>query len=124
MYAATLDPSPLGRRPACPATSAMSALERLYPRICNELVRHWFREDIDAYLAGLIMDERSDRQGFPFEVIDELMFLADLRWTMTHDRPTVQPGPVDSEEFSFVAPPVTAPAVQARRPWLRLLGLR
>lgn len=84
-----------------PTPACMSALERLYPRICAGLVQMWFRDEIDAYLDALILDDRLDRQGFPFEVIDELLFLSDLRWTMRHDRRALEASHRDGDDYTF-----------------------
>lgn len=62
-----------------------SAIELFFPRIARELTQHWFRAGIDDLLGHLIVDDRSGRRGFPLEVIDELMFLADIRWHLTHE---------------------------------------
>lgn len=95
-------------KPACtvqgrpvPTHACMSAVERLYPRICAGLVQLWFRDEIDAYLDSLILDDRIDRQGFPFEVIDELLFLSELRWTMCHAQRVAEVGHRDGDDFTF-----------------------
>ncbi len=84
---------PAGTRTGYGAQSihCVSALERFYPRICAALVSRWRRPDIDAYLNGLILDDRSDRQGFPMEVMDELLFLSDLRCFLDQDGRPYQP---------------------------------
>ncbi|MDO9226123.1 MAG: hypothetical protein Q8M09_17895 [Pseudomonadota bacterium] len=62
----------------------LSIIERQFSRIADELVIRWKRADIDAYLNGLMLDDRGNRQGFPPEVLDDLMFLSNLRWQMQH----------------------------------------
>lgn len=64
-----------------------SAIEIRFPRLARELLQNWFRPGIDDLLEHLILDDRSGRSGFPMEVIDELMFLADIRWHLTHADP-------------------------------------
>lgn len=62
-----------------------SAIEQHFPRIARELTQNWFRAGIDDFLGNLILDDRSSRHGFPLEVFDELLFLADIRWHLTHE---------------------------------------
>ena len=53
-------------------------LERL-PHVMNKLCQLWGRPECEAYISGLIMDSRDGkRQGLPWEVAMELMFLAEL----------------------------------------------
>jgi hypothetical protein len=86
MTAITVQPARSKQDQARSPPACVSALETLYPRICAALVQMWFRDEIDRYLDSLILDDRFDRQGFPYEVLDELLFLSDLRWGMRHDR--------------------------------------
>lgn len=79
-YAAIVGDAKRNEAPVC-----RSAIERLFPRVATELTRNWFRVGIDDLLGNLILDDRNNRHGFPLEVIDELLFLADLRWHMTHE---------------------------------------
>lgn len=81
-----------------------SALEIHYPRICREIIRLWFRPEINAYLESLIVEENFDRQGFPFEVFDELLLLSDLHWFMSHPGAIPEAEQVSSNDFSFATP--------------------
>jgi hypothetical protein len=56
-------------------TDPRSALEIQYPRIAEQLVVKWNQYDCEQFLNGLVMDERGDRQGFPVNVIDDLLML-------------------------------------------------
>lgn len=86
------------------STSArISALETHYPRICTALVQLWFCDEIDTYLDSLILDDRFDRRGFPYEVIDELLFLSDLRWVMCHEQRAAEAGHRDGDDYTFQA---------------------
>jgi len=60
----------------------LSALERRFSRIAQELATRWKRGDIDTYLNSLLLDDRGNRQGFPSDVLEELMFLSNLRWQL------------------------------------------
>lgn len=64
----------------------LSAIERRFSRIAQELATRWNRGDINTYLDSLLLDDRGDRQGFPAEVLEELMFLSNLRWQLQHPR--------------------------------------
>ena len=52
-----------------------STLEQNFPRIAQKLVLVWPSEACAAYLTSLIVNEREARQGFPPEVIDDLLML-------------------------------------------------
>ena len=51
---------------------------RLYPRIINRIAKLWRRSlKMDAYFENLLVDERGNRNGFPFLVVAELGALKD-----------------------------------------------
>lgn len=62
----------------------LSAIERRFPRIANELSLLWGTQEIDGYIDSLLIDDRGVRMGFPIDVLDELMFLAGMRWHLNH----------------------------------------
>jgi len=64
----------------------LSAIERRFSRVAQELATRWKRDDINTYLDSLLLDDRGNRQGFPAEVLEELMFLSNLRWQLQHPR--------------------------------------
>ncbi|TCS70727.1 hypothetical protein EDC61_11454 [Sulfuritortus calidifontis] len=66
-----------------------SELEIWYPRIVSELTLCWNHSGIDTYLHKLIMDERHGRRGFPEEIMEELLFLAGVRWHLYPRDPNV-----------------------------------
>jgi hypothetical protein len=81
---------------------SLSAIEQRFSRIATELATRWKRGDIDDYLNSLLLDDRGNRQGFPAEVLEELMFLSNLRWQLQHPRfSRADEGLV--EQFSFSA---------------------
>jgi hypothetical protein len=56
-------------------------LAKQYPRVLNKIVASW-HDDLrcERLLSELVIDtERYDRQGFPFEVMMELLALEELR---------------------------------------------
>jgi hypothetical protein len=62
-----------------PASGATSALERL-PHITKRVCLLWGHPEFDAFTSHLLMDSRDGkRQGLPWEVAEELLFLAELR---------------------------------------------
>src|SRR5262249_24958619 len=61
------------------ANGAVSALERL-PHITKRVCLLWGHPEFDAFTSHLLMDSRDGkRQGLPWEVAEELLFLAELR---------------------------------------------
>lgn len=93
------------------------ALERKFPRIVQQLCRHWRNGDIDEYLDGLLIDNRGDRMGFPADVLEELIFLASIRWHLSHAFPDVMDKP-HAEQFSFQAWDDTAKTDGTSRAWV------
>lgn len=66
------------------AWPSVSAIEKSFPRISQEVCNLWQASEIDRYIDGLLLDDRGDRMGFPIEVLDKLMFLAGVRWHLIH----------------------------------------
>jgi hypothetical protein len=61
------------------SSSAVSALERL-PHITKRVCLLWGHPEFDAFTSHLLMDSRDGkRQGLPWDVAEELLFLAELR---------------------------------------------
>lgn len=73
------------RHPDTVGWREFSAIERRFPHIAHNLVSHWRQGDIDSYMDSLLIDSRGDRRGFPEEVLEELVFLAGIRWHFTHE---------------------------------------
>jgi len=86
-----------------------SSLEAKFPRIASELAIRWADPELDAeldpYLDQLISHTRDGRQGFPLEVMSELLFLSELRWWMTHNN--ASEAAMAGERFSFGGPAKT-----------------
>lgn len=88
------------RREPRPDAGPVSALERHFPRIARELAARWKGVEIDAYLDSLLIDMRGNRMGFPSDVLEEIMFLAGVRWYLSrHATANTLESPKD--EFSF-----------------------
>lgn len=56
----------------------VSAVEKRFPRIAEKIVLMWGATEFPQYLTSLMIDKRGDRQGFPFDVLEELMFLNEM----------------------------------------------
>lgn len=97
----------------------LSAIERRFSRIALELAGRWQVGDIDAYLDGLLLDERGNRQGFPPDVLEEIMFLSSLRWQLKHPRFTrADEGLVEQFSFSPAAGHPDSLACEPTRAWV------
>ena len=60
-------------------SSAVSAMERL-PHIAKRVCLLWGHPEFDAFTSHLLMDTRDGkRQGLPWDVAEEILFLAELR---------------------------------------------
>ncbi len=75
--------------PTQPAKSGQadprSMIEARFPHIAQALVAHWHsQETAGDCLNSFLMDDRSNRQGLPAEVFEELMFLTELNWARGH----------------------------------------
>ncbi|MGB5082296.1 MAG: hypothetical protein WBO23_16330 [Burkholderiales bacterium] len=69
---------PAGRKP--PAGEAC-AVEKL-PHLTTKLCLLWEYPEFDSFCSHLLMDSRDGtRQGLPWEVAEEILFLADFRVT-------------------------------------------
>jgi hypothetical protein len=65
--------------PAGARGDAASALEKL-PHITKRVCLLWGHPEFDAFTSHLLMDSRDGkRQGLPWDVAEELLFLAELR---------------------------------------------
>jgi hypothetical protein len=53
-------------------------LEEKYPRIIQQLTLLWGHPELETFFEKLWIDDRGNRQGFPPEVMSELMFCSSL----------------------------------------------
>lgn len=81
-------------------TEDCSDLERNFMRVAKTLSSLWQTPAVDRYLDGLLLDDRGDRMGFPIEVLDELIFLASIRWHQTHQCGTLIET-TSADEFTY-----------------------
>jgi len=57
------------------------ALEQKYERILQKIDALWDTAEIDAYFTDLVIDARGGRQGFPKDVLNDILILRDFRET-------------------------------------------
>ncbi len=65
-------------RPAPMRIEVRADIEDTYPHLLERIVATWRSPESARYLRKLIVDERGGRQGFPFEVMSELLMLSAL----------------------------------------------
>ena len=58
-------------------SNARGAIEA-YPHLLQPLCTLWGHPEFDRYVSRLLVDERGGRKGFSAEVVEELLFLAQL----------------------------------------------
>lgn len=51
-------------------------LEEGYPRVFNEILSRWGSPEMESYLEDLMVDKRGGRQGFPPEVMNDILTLS------------------------------------------------
>lgn len=74
--AVTLQPAAVTLLAELPAPIKPNALAAAFPRIVNLLAQRWpYPPAVKAYLDELLFIERENRQGFPLEVLQELIEL-------------------------------------------------
>ena len=59
-------------------TSEPTEIEKDFPRIVTAITLLWGNPEMDTYFNRITVDERGDREGFPPEVMSDIMFLAGL----------------------------------------------
>jgi len=53
------------------------ALEK-FPRIMDKILLLWGHPECEVLISSLVIDDRGDRHGFGLEIMDELLFLAQI----------------------------------------------
>jgi ankyrin repeat protein len=54
------------------------ALEAKFSRIFNKVLDMWGNPELDTFFEGLMMDKRGGRQGFPMDVMNDILLLSRL----------------------------------------------
>jgi len=60
---------------AQPSTAYQSEIEKRFPHILDNLILVWGFPEFGPFIEKLMINYRDARQGFPHEVMDELLFL-------------------------------------------------
>jgi hypothetical protein len=82
--------------PAASSSNARAAIEA-YPHLLQPLCTLWGHPEFDRYVNRLMVDDRGGRKGFSPEVVEELLFLAQLNH---HYCPTWRPrDPWEDSQF-------------------------
>jgi hypothetical protein len=55
-----------------------SRIEQLFPHIAEKLTVVWPSEACALYISDLVVNRRESRQGFPQEVLDDLLMLHEI----------------------------------------------
>jgi hypothetical protein len=53
-------------------------LEIKFPRIASAITLLWGNPEMDVYFNRMVIDNRGDREGFPPEVMSDILFLISL----------------------------------------------
>lgn len=87
-----------------------SGLEQRYSRVLTQMLAKWETPlEMEAYLNELVVDKRGNRQGFPQDILKEILFIAQLfeKWRAERKRKAssqilanIGPGLVDSLDKS------------------------
>lgn len=97
-----------------------SHLEQKFPRIAMRLVEIWESEVCRDYLHSLLMDDRGDRQGFPSDVMDELLMLDSIHWSNNlNDASQGNTGGYDFKFSSSPAPVLTNSKTGLSQSWFK-----
>ncbi len=67
----------------------LSEVEKKFPHVARNITLMWGCPEFVDYINKLIVDDRGGRQGFPTEVLDEMLFLHRLHMTR-YDQPRVR----------------------------------
>jgi hypothetical protein len=59
-------------------TSQLTEIEKNFPRIVAAITLLWGNPEMDAYFNRIAVDDRGDREGFPPDVMSDILFLASL----------------------------------------------
>lgn len=66
-----------------------TGLESRYPRLLAQILAKWdYPREFEAYVNELVVDQRGTRQGFPQEILREILFVAALfeKWRAERKR--------------------------------------
>ena len=64
-----------------------STMEQKFPHIAKKLTLAWRSEACALFLGNLIINDRPDRQGFPYDVLEDLLMLNELNSALINPAP-------------------------------------
>jgi hypothetical protein len=82
---------PKPKRTGPPERVLVRAALETYPHIIEAVCIFWGGRECDTYLSKLVIDTRGGRRGFPQEVMDELLFLAEVATIKSGIKPVFTP---------------------------------
>ena len=82
---------PKPKRTGPPERVLVRAALEAYPHIIESVCLFWNGRECDTYLSKLVIDTRGGRRGFPQEVMDELLFLAEVTTIKSGIKPVFTP---------------------------------
>ena len=85
-------------------------LEEGFPHVFNKLVELWGKPDMMPYIDSLVMSNRPNRRGFPFEVTAEI-------WALSKLYPTLHPDAAPPEGVSMFGDIWNLDSDAARHTW-------
>ena len=82
------EPMQLGRKPSDGLPE--STMEQKFPHLVKKLTGLWRSEPCAVFLSSLMISDRPDRQGFPYDVLEDLIMLTELNEILTR-KPELEP---------------------------------
>ena len=80
-----------------------STLEQKFPHIAQKLTVLWSSEACALYISNLAIVDRGARQGFPVEVLEDLMMLGEINAMLTK-KPSSKQAPASRNDWPEAVP--------------------
>ena len=90
-----------------------STLEQRFPHLAKKLTGLWASEPCAIFLSSLMISDRPDRQGFPYDVLEDLIMLTEINMVLMAKPGFAQPAKVPAPAQAAKAP---GPAQAAKAP--------
>ena len=85
------EPLQLGRRPSDGLPE--STLEQKFPHLTKKLTGLWQSEPCAVFPNSLMISDRADRQGFPYDVLEDLIMLTEINAILINPAPILEDKP-------------------------------
>lgn len=83
-------------------------LENKYPRVFKKILSLWGSPALDTYFVELMVSERTDRAGFPDDIVSELMYLSFVHAALQSKKSNKKDiWAISVDAFACVAPQVS-----------------